>query len=347
MITNVTNVFVGSGKELLTSMPTPAVSKSAAVADAGKLIAVNVSDTPDKFDEIKIGIVTDKVVAFDNHGTQKFMPVIKWAAPIKNAAVKKIALSTYKESTPDKVDITFNEDNGDDVKRIMLRVTYKDMETRYRKWTETYEVVVAPEATAEEIAAAFGKTLLKNSKRNRFDFEVSGTTLTLTAKQYDDDDAVDTINVSKKVRFDVHMYYTLPNADGWASKNKYAYSDATITKTEGEEYAATAKLVRDREAWAMGYQGILNRGECTWPIIKPSMAADITKQYDYAIVEFETMYRAADDIQRYTKECLEVYEVHSSKMEIKDLLDKWINGNSVAGAYATSVAEAPTKAKQG
>ena len=74
----------------------------------------------------------------------------------------------------------------------------------------------------------------------------------------------------------------------------------------------------------MGYQGILNRGEGTWPIIKPAMEADITAQYDALTLEFENMYRAADDIQRKTKQTLEVYGITGQLSDLKDILEAFV-----------------------
>lgn len=62
----------------------------------------------------------------------------------------------------------------------------------------------------------------------------------------------------------------------------------------------------------MGYQGILNRGEGTWPVIKPDMVTDITKKYDGITIMFENHYHAADDQIRRTKECVEIYGVKDS-----------------------------------
>ena len=65
--------------------------------------------------------------------------------------------------------------------------------------------------------------------------------------------------------------------------------------------------MRDREAQAMGYDGILNRGEGTWPIIKPAMETKLDETYDGVTIEFENTYRAADDIFRKTKQTVEIY----------------------------------------
>ena len=316
MITNVTTVLVGTGKTSMLNSAPAAQETNTPSEHAGKFVIEPIaykerSGGINKHNCIRIGIVTNKNTAVVDPATKqiKYVPIVKYAHTINNMAAVKLAISEYKPNTEDTVKITFNEDNGYDAKRILLRVTYKDMETRYRKWTETYEVVVAPNATKESIAKAFQDVLNKSYKRNRFSVSLAGNVLTLTANRYTDDDSVDTINVSKKVRFDVHMYYTLPNADGWATKNKYAYTDAEIVKTDGVEYAASAKLVRDREAWAMGYDGILNRGEGTWPIIKPEMNVDLNAHYDVLTIEFNNEYRAADDIVRSTRECIEIYEI--------------------------------------
>lgn len=312
MITNVTSVLIGNG--YVTELPQPSATNVPS-QDAGKFIILLGTEAQDekviKTARIKIGVITAKNSEIHTANGTKYVPVIKWAPEVKTM-FKVYSVSQYVPDTEDKVEITFNNNNSYDVKRILLRVTYKDMETRYRKWTETYEYIAQPNETAAEIAQGFNAVLAKNYKRNRFSVALDGTKLTLIANKYTDDDAVDTINVSKKVRFDVHMYYTMPNADGWATKNKYAYTDATIVKTDGTEYTASTKLVRDREAWAMGYEGILNRGEGTWPIIKPAMTVDLSESYNCVTLEYYNEYRAADDIVRKTRNTIEIYEPTSA-----------------------------------
>lgn len=129
---------------------------------------------------------------------------------------------------------------------------------------------------------------------------------------YDDDNSNDTINVANKVRFTANIYYTDPQAAGFASKNKYFPTGVVIKKKEGTVSPNAGKRVRDREAQAMGYEGILNRGCCTWPIIKPQMVTDINNNYNSITIEFENMYRAADDIQRHTKQTVEIYTANDN-----------------------------------
>lgn len=162
----------------------------------------------------------------------------------------------------------------------------------------------------------------KNIKTDGIEFHtaVAGE-ITLTAKEYTDDNSVDTINVANKIRFSATMWYTDPQAPGFASKNKYFIPGASIEKTPGEEYTASWKLVRDMEAQAMGYEGILNRGECTWPIIKPGMTVVKGGKYDSLTIMFENNYRSADDLQRKTKQCINIYGEATSK-ELATLVTK-------------------------
>jgi hypothetical protein len=147
----------------------------------------------------------------------------------------------------------------------------------------------------------------KEYKRARVIATANGTKLELVAMKYTDDNSVDSINWYNKVRFNANVYYTDPAAEGWESINKHFPDGVTIEKTPGKTWIADAKLVRDREAGSLGYQGIINHGEGTWPIIKPAMATDLSKNYDAITLEFERMYRTADDLQRKTKECVEIY----------------------------------------
>lgn len=342
MITNVTTVLVGTGVgTVLTQEPANAASMNTASADAFKYILMDMDNgsytvTADT-KRFKVGMVLPSNTAFRNPKTKKieYKPIVKWSNMIDKSSIKSFTEFTYQEDTEDKATITFNKANGEDPKRILLRITYKDMTTRFRKWTETYEFIAMPNTTAADIAKGFEEVLNRDYKRNRVYVTRTGNKLVLEAMQYDDDNKVDTINVANKVRFEVHMYYTLPNADGWASKNKYAYDDATIVKEEGKQYKASSKLVRDREAWAMGYEGILNRGECTWPIIKPEMNTNLSAHYDGITLEWQRSYRAADDIIRETRETLEIYDINKGGSSAVTAIKNAIN--SVTSTPAVSV----------
>ena len=345
MITYVNTVLVSNlaSNNLLTEAPQAALALNTASADAGKFVVMTLDEAPakitttsggttttsddssfpyitttnaDKYQTIRIGIVTKKNAVKVNYatGAVTYEPIIKWSNKIAAGEIKSYVERTYEADTEDAVVINFNGMDAavlsklaEGGKRIIVRLTFKDLPTRYRKWTESYEYVTVAGDTKATIATGIANLINKQYKRARVTAVASGTSVTLTAMPYDDDNAVDSLNWANKGRFNVNIYYTDPAGEGWESTNKNFPKGVTITKTPGKQYAASAKLVRDREAQAMGYLGILNRGEGTWPVVKPDMETDLTKHYNAITLEFERTYRAADDIFRKTKECVEIY----------------------------------------
>lgn len=329
MITYVNTVLVGTGAGVCAAKPAAPTDKNTPSTDAGKFIMMNMDgvdadnlytvDTNTK--KFRIGFVTSKNTAFrTKDGDVTYVPVIKWSNPIKRADITSMIKQAHFDNTPDTVTIDFSNVNpavmtefkkGE--RRIVVRLTFKDMPTRYRKWTESYEYVTKPEDTADTIAEAIKKQINVQYKRARVYATAAAGVVTLKAMEYDDDNVNDSLNWANKVRFSVNAYYTDPTAPAFASKNKYSITGLEIKKVPGKWCTTDAKLVRDREAQAMGYQGILNRGEGTWPVIKPDMITDITKNYDGITIMFENHYHAADDQIRRTKECVEIYGVSGSE----------------------------------
>lgn len=277
--------------------------------------------------KFRIGIITNKYTTVVDHksGGVAYKPIIKWSNNIKSADITSFVATKYPTAgqTEDTVTLDFSNLTGSALetefgkgnRRIVIRLTFKDMPTRYRKWTESYEYITAPNDTAITIAAAIVKQINTQHKRARVYAKVdqeNNKKVVLTAMPYDDDDTNDSLNWANKVRFSVNAYYTDPTAPAFASKNKYSINGLVINKVPGVWPTTSGKLVRDRESQAMGYQGILNRGEGTWPIIKPDMMTDITKNYDGITIMFENHYHAADDQIRRTKECVEIYDIAGS-----------------------------------
>lgn len=326
-------------------------NKNLPSADAGKFIFMNCDSnvvpgdlyavTGSKaayIETIKIGIVTKKNnVLRKPDGTAEYRPIIKWSNEIKGADLKSYTNLTYpvgKVDTEDTITIDFTNINAtllnkfaEGGKRIIVRLTFKDMPHRYRNWTESYEYITAVGDTKATIAANIGNMINREWKRARVSADVStANKVILTALPYDDDDANDTLNWAAKVRFNANIYYTDPAADGWESLNKHFPTGVTIAKVPGKQYPASAKLVRDHEAKAQGYLGILNRGQGTWPIIKPEIEANINAHYDAITLEFENMYRAADDIFRKTKQTVEIYGLPGQLSDVRYILDAFVGG---------------------
>lgn len=349
MITYVNTVLVSNlaTGAVLNAAPAAASSMSAVSTDAGKFIFMNcdpgiaadklydVDTTSAKtINTLKIGIVTKKNTAVHlPNGTVQYQPIIKWSNEIKANDIKSYNNLAYTADTEDVVTIDFTNLDAqllntfaEGGKRIIVRLTYKDLPNRYRKWTESYEYITAIGDTKATIAQKIGAMINKEWKRARVSADTStANKVILTALPYDDDDANDTLNWAAKVRFNANVYYTDPAGDGWESTNKHFPLGVTIDKVPGKQYAASAKLVRDQESKAQGYLGILNRGEGTWPIIKPEIEANINAHYDGITLEFENMYRAADDIFRKTKQTVEIYGLTGQLSDVKDILDAFVD----------------------
>jgi len=372
MITYVNTVLVSNGAGAIISgkltkqviegagLPLYGTSLNTPSQDAGKFIIMNCDPgipQTDIYDvnknnagtiqTIKVGYVTKKNMTLRlPNGMVKYQPIIKWSNEIKAADIKSYSFLNSANFTSSEDLVTIDFSNLDPIveqvfaeggKRIVVRITYKDMPHRYRKWTESYEYVTKEfdytnatqaqrDAYKASIVSDIANIINADWKRARVQASVNNNVLTIEALPYDDDDSVDSLSWANKVRFNANMYWTDPQADGWESKNKNFPKGVIIDKTPGVQYAAEAKLVRDRESQAMGYLGILNRGEGTWPIIKPDMETDLSQTYDGLTLEFENMYRAADDIFRKTKQTLEIYAVAGTITNIKDILDAFVAG---------------------
>jgi hypothetical protein len=311
--------------------------KSGIAAKKGDFVIINtegdksIDDLDTVTHQFKIGMYTGEYDTVIVNGTTKYAPRFRWTNEINPADVKSVRKAHFKADSQDTVEIDLTSISSDVAtilaeggKRVVVRLTFKDMPTRYRKWTESYEYVTVAGDTYAEIAAGLAEQINKQYKRARViaDGTTTSGKLVLTAMEYDDDNSSESINWAGTVRFNANVYFTDPSAAGFASKNKYFPTGAVITKTPGQIYLASPKLVRDRESQAMGYLGILNRGECTWPIIKPAVEADIAGEYDAYIIEFENMYRAADDIFRKTKQTVEIY----CQDKVADAIDTALTG---------------------
>lgn len=335
MITYVNSVLVSNKAATLVANPDElAQDKDIASPEAGNFIIENLDadvtkankyKIDDDTQRIRIGLVTNKNTVVrkreNNKIVIKYQPIIRWTNDIKKHDIKSFSelvapADMSKADAEDKVTIDFSKLNtniesllGQGGKRVIVRITYKDLPTRYRKWTESYEYVTNVDDNRDDIIDGLVEQINSQWKRARVIAAPGedGDTLELTAMKYTDDDDFDTINRANKVRFNVNMYFTDPAAEGWESLNKHYLQGVKITKTPAKQYPAIGKLVRDRENQSYGYMGILNRGCCTWPIIQPERIAKDDAIYNALTLEFENMYRAADDIFRKTKQTVEIY----------------------------------------
>ena len=263
-------------------------------------------------DRFKIGVVTsDSFQKVDKLGNVTFVPVVKWSNIINVADIKSVTKLDYKEDSEDEITIDFSDIAPETLDLlaqggcpIVLRLTFKDMPMRYRKWTESYSYVTKVGDTVQEIMAGLVKDIIRAPKRQRVYAKIDGQKLVLTQMKYDDDESNRTENVYMKGRFDANMYWMNPAAPGWAANNKYDLG-VVFSKKEGVTYPATAKLVRDRERATFDYQGVLHRN--CWYDPQPAMVTNLDNKYDGITIEFENQYRTADDLWRRTKQTVEIY----------------------------------------
>ena len=284
-------------------------------------------------DRFKIGVVTsDSFQKVDKLGNVTFVPVVKWSNIINVADIKSVTKLDYKEDSEDEITIDFSgiaPETMDLLAQggcpVVLRLTFKDMPMRYRKWTESYSYVTKVGDTVESIIAGLIKDIIRAPKRQRVYAKIDGQKLILTQMKYDDDESNRTENVYMKGRFDANMYWMNPAAPGWASNNKYDLG-VVFSKKEGVTYPATAKLVRDRERATFDYQGVLHR--CCWYDPQPAMVTNLDNKYDGITIEFENQYRTADDLWRRTKQTVEIYASNNGEA---------MGADQIAGGFVTKL----------
>ena len=284
-------------------------------------------------DRFKIGVVTsDSFQKVDKLGNVTFVPVVKWSNIINVADIKSVTKLDYKEDSEDEITIDFSDIAPETLDLlaqggcpIVLRLTFKDMPMRYRKWTESYSYVTKVGDTVQEIMAGLVKDIIRAPKRQRVYAKIDGQKLVLTQMKYDDDESNRTENVYMKGRFDANMYWMNPAAPGWASNNKYDLG-VVFSKKEGITYPATAKLVRDHERATFDYQGVLHR--CCWYDPQPVMVTNLDNKYDGITIEFENQYRTADDLWRRTKQTVEIYASNNGEA---------MGADQIAGGFVTKL----------
>lgn len=328
MITFVNDVFVSNEASVLYSgeISDLAKDKKSDITNVGNIVIVDmakpgtaVSAVPDTATAIKIGKITSAVSTIvERDGSVKYIPVIDWSNPIQKSAVKSVEFTDHKADTPEKIDVDFTNISTPIKTKIaagghsvVFRIIYKDMNTRFRKWTESYEYVTKAGDTETQVAEGIAALIKKDYKRARVSVKVTGAKITLEAMPYDDDDSVPSLSPAATVRFAVSTWISFNDEAGIVNigySHKFPIAGISIVKTPGEVYTASPKYVRDREESAMCYNGIVNRGfEEYRELGLPALDTKLDGEYDAVTIQFENMYRTADDLHRLTKQSIEIY----------------------------------------
>jgi len=166
----------------------------------------------------------------------------------------------------------------------VLRIVYPDVVEHPGQFTYTYRVV-ATSVTLATLYTAFAAQI--NAHAERRINAVATTTpdvLTLTAKAYDDNATVDSINEYKQVIFDVFL-----QSDNFGS----VVVTKTIDPFPGE---GTWQLVRDEEKWSQGYEGLLNR--TNFPTQVPTFRTVLSETYDCLVIRHKNWYTSSDNWEK-------------------------------------------------
>ena len=162
MVTFVSKVFVSNGNN-------SALATAPASIKKGQFIVYDVDAAKYTIDadtkRFKIGMGSGKSVK-DHKGVSH--PEIKWSNIINADDIRSINVLAYKADTEEAVKIDFTKINAAVLKllavggkRIIVRLTFKDLPTRFRKWTESYEYVTLPGDTATTIAKNIAELINK------------------------------------------------------------------------------------------------------------------------------------------------------------------------------------------
>ena len=236
-----------------------------------------------------IGVCTGKEEITLPNGTTSNISIMKWSDRIQKASKPSYATANYEAPANAKITIDLTNVELTIGHRYVLRILYKDIEAANFQFTHTYEHVAASEV-ADELGNALLKAINKHANR-RVNAAYAGGKLTLTAKDKNYDNAVDSLDEYSIVSMDASLYTTIPGA--LLSNQPEAVVGVTITKEEGSKGKGFWKQVRDAELRAMGYAGHVFTG--TYPSIEQDRMVTKDAQYNYVTIENDNLYLSPDN----------------------------------------------------
>ena len=203
-----------------------------------------------------------------------------------------------------------------DGEEYVLRISYHDVFTDPRQFTYTYRVV-ASGTSLDDLYTAMAAEINKHPERRINAVATTGpSVLTLTAKAYDDNDSVDSINEYDQVLFKVFDY-----------SNNFIAGGITIAQSVAPNKGiGTWKLVRDEEKWSQGYEGFGQRTH--FPVKLPSFRTVKDETYDTIIIRHKnSIFHSIDQIDNAeitTKLFVPVPASSNQITEILAVLNPWM-----------------------
>lgn len=261
----------------------------------------------DSNETIYVGVVRNDVQATMNPaGTSEKIARIDWSTPINKNLVKSIRHASYEAPALQVTAVDFSSSTIIVGKEYVLRLIYKDIYFHPGQFTQTYRVIARTTVPAD-LATAFAKAVNGHRVDGRYGqarvvATVVGNVLTLTAKEVDDNQGVDSINNFTYVNFRTRVFFY--DAGNPAPQEiPGIIVTPLVLPSPGNGYW---KIVRDREKYAMAYKGVTNN---TWfPVIKPEMMVEPEQEYNTIVIEHGILYRSPDNqYKKGTPVTTEVY----------------------------------------
>lgn len=238
-----------------------------------------------------IGVCVGKEDVYDQEGTKSTKSVINYSMPIQKGSKPSMVFTEFVAKAEDKVVITATNVTPEVGHRYVLRIVYNDIHEAPGQFTHTYEVI-AKTTNATDLITSF-KNKINNHKQARVVATSSATVLTLTAKEIPYNQGITLDAGYCQVSMDVFMWKTIPS--GLLSNVMYPISNLTIAKTQGTPGRGNAYIVRDRENWNLGYEGIQYRANAIYPYIAPEFRSDLSAEYDTLTLEWDNLYLSNDN----------------------------------------------------
>lgn len=257
-----------------------------------------------------VGVAQNKVNVTMPDGTVAQKANIKFGNEIKKDSKPSAVIGEYVAPVQDKITITLTDATIVAGHRYVLRMVYKDMYEAPGQFTHTYEVI-AKTTNATDLITSF-KNKINNHKQARVVATSAAAVLTLTAKEIPYNQGITLDAGYCQVSMDVFMWKTIPS--GLLSNVMYPISNLTIAKTQGTPGRGNAYIVRDRENWNLGYEGIQYRANAIYPYIAPEFRSDLSAEYDTLTLEWDNLYLSNDN--QYIKTTPLSAEIYVNKDEI-------------------------------
>ena len=215
--------------------------------------------------------------------------IMKWSDRIQKESKPSFIVSDSVDPINAKIEFDLTGATIVAGHRYVIRILYKDINAANFQFTHTYEHV-ATDNTAASLGEALASQINKHKNR-RVEASFSANKLTLSAKDKNYDNSVNSIDEYSIVSMDASLYVTIPGA--LLSNQPENVSGVVITKTEGNPGKGFWKQVRDAEARAMGYSGKVYAG--AYPSIEQERMVVKGAKYHTITIENDNLYLSPDN----------------------------------------------------